>query len=250
MYVYMSTCVNMFVCIYVCRFHVRTFVLGMSMPGPPELRVARDGLPYSWAEFQDWYSPSVAWAYWQDSAPFASGAAQPAVEAHDASRAVHLALQQPTLEDCAPLASGAAQPAAETHGASTALQQPTLEDSAPCASGAAQLAVEAPGASRAVQSAPQQPTLECFTFELRWPSGALIQRYEGLPDESIERLTQDMDEGLIEGIPPAETTADGEWLQSYHLLWGQQVLRDGQWLSELGLPPDATITVILEPHQA
>ena len=119
-----------------------------------------------------------------------------------------------------------------------------------CASGAAQLAVEAHGARRAVQSAPQQPTLGGFTFELRWPSGALIQRYEGLPDQSIERLTQDMDEGLIEGIPQAETTADGEWLQSYHLLWGQQVLRDGQWLSELGLPPDATITVILEPHQA
>ena len=110
--------------------------------------------------------------------------------------------------------------------------------------------MEAHGASRAVQPAPQQPTLRCFTFELRWPSGACIQRYEGLPDESIERLTQDMDEGLIEGIPRVETTADGTWLQSYHLLWGQQVLRDGQRLSDLGLPPDAVITVILEPHHS
>ena len=145
------------------------------------------------------------------------------------------------------LASGAAQPAAEAHGASAAVQQPTLEDSAPCASGAAQLAVEAHGASRAVQSAPQQPTLECFTFELRWPSGALIQRYEGLPDESIEHLTQ--------RILRAEPRADKEWLQSHHLLWattdGYQVLRDDQKrLSDLDLPPDAVITMIVLRHLA
>ena len=59
-----------------------------------ELRVARDGLPYTLAQFQHYYSPSVAWAEWQDAAPFASGASQPqpAVEAHGASGAVQPAV--------------------------------------------------------------------------------------------------------------------------------------------------------------
>ena len=80
-----------------------------------ELRVARDGLPYTLAQFQNYYSPSVAWGEWQDAAPFASGASQPAVDAMRSSADLRVALD--------------GQPAVEAHGASgavqPAVQQPT-----------------------------------------------------------------------------------------------------------------------------
>jgi hypothetical protein len=85
-----------------------------------------------------------------------------------------------------------------------------------------------------------------FTFRLCWPSGECIRRYENVGDLSIERLTQDMDEGLIEGLPGAATTIEGNWLQSYHLVWGTEILRDGTFLSDYDMPHDPVLTVILQ----
>ncbi len=89
-----------------------------------------------------------------------------------------------------------------------------------------------------------------FTFRLCWPSGECIQRYENTCDLSIERLTQDMDEGLIEGLPKAATTIEGYWLQSYHLLWGTEILQDGRFLSDYDISHDAIFTIILQDHTA
>ena len=105
--------------------------------------------------------------------------------------------------------------------------------------------------SPSTNSGVEQPAAtRSFTFQLCWPSGACIQRYEHVHDLSIERLKQDMDEGLIDGIPRAETTTEGYQLQCYHLLWGTQDLQDGQWLSDYGIPPDAILTVVLETLQS
>ena len=53
-----------------------------------------------------------------------------------------------------------------------------------------------------------------------------------------------MEEGLIEEIPPAKTDEDGTWLEGYHLLWNDIELREGQKFSDLGIPPDAVLTVV------
>ena len=82
-----------------------------------------------------------------------------------------------------------------------------------------------------------------FTFDLRWPSGTLIKHFEEF-DESVERFTQDMDEGLIERVPRAATDLGGNWLESYNLVWGTRVLQDGQWLSYYDIPQGATLTVL------
>ena len=66
-----------------------------------------------------------------------------------------------------------------------------------------------------------------FTFQLCWTSGDCIQRLENTPDLSIEQLKQYMDEGLIQGLPRARTTREGEWLESYRLVYGTNVMKDG-----------------------
>ena len=67
-------------------------------------------------------------------------------------------------------------------------------------------------------------------------------------DLSVERLKQDMDEGLIEMIPRAATDINGNWFESYNIVWGTQLLRDGQWLSDYDIPLGATLTVLRIPN--
>ena len=85
-----------------------------------------------------------------------------------------------------------------------------------------------------------------FTFQLCWSSGECIQRFQNIADLSIERLVQDMDEGLIQGLPRARTTREGEWLESYRLVYGTNVMRDGRRLSDYDVQHDARLTVVLE----
>ena len=84
-----------------------------------------------------------------------------------------------------------------------------------------------------------------FTFRLRWPSGQCIQRLENTGDLSVEQLIQHMEEGLIQGLPRAGTTSEGEWLQSYRIVHGTNVMQDGTFLSDYDLPHDASLTVVL-----
>ena len=57
-----------------------------------------------------------------------------------------------------------------------------------------------------------------------------------------------MEEGLIQGLPRAGTTSEGEWLRSYRILQGTNVMQDGTWLSDYDLPHDASLTVVLVDH--
>ena len=52
-------------------------------------------------------------------------------------------------------------------------------------------------------SAGGRPANPTFTFDLRWCSGDLIKRFENEPDLNVERFAQDMDGGLVDGIPRA-----------------------------------------------
>ena len=92
-------------------------------------------------------------------------------------------------------------------------------------------------------------TTRLLTFDLRWPSGTLIKRFEVF-DLSVERFTQDMDEGLIAGTPRAATDIAGNWLESYNIAWDAQVLQDGQRLSDYDIPQGATLTVLLQTQTA
>ena len=87
-----------------------------------------------------------------------------------------------------------------------------------------------------------------FTFRLCWPSGQCIHRLENTGDLSIEQLIQHMEEGLIQGLPRAGTTSEGECLRSYRILHGTNVMQDGTWLSDYDLPHDASLTVQLVDH--
>ena len=68
---------------------------------------------------------------------------------------------------------------------------------------------------------PADPT---FTFDLRWCSGRLIKRFENGPDLDVERFVQDMDEGIVDGIPHAGTTESREWLEYYCICHGNATL--------------------------
>ena len=83
-----------------------------------------------------------------------------------------------------------------------------------------------------------------LTFDLRWPSGACIRRYDNEADLDVERFTQDMDEGLIDGIPPAETDEDGVWREMYALLHDNVMMKCGQKFSHYAIPHNATLTVV------
>ena len=64
----------------------------------------------------------------------------------------------------------------------------------------------------------------------------------------MERFKQDMGEGLIEGIPKARTTCSGEWVEHYELVYSEQVLQDGQGLTDYDIPPNAIIYVVSVTH--
>ena len=83
-----------------------------------------------------------------------------------------------------------------------------------------------------------------FTFQFCWTSGECIQRLQNKPDLSIEQLTQYMDEGLIQGLPRARTTPEGQWLEYYSLVYRTDVMTDGTWLSDYNLEHEARLTVV------
>ena len=89
-----------------------------------------------------------------------------------------------------------------------------------------------------------------FTLRLCWPSGECIRCYENVGDLCIERLKQDMDEGLIRGLPGAAPTIDGHLLQSYCLVSGTEIMRDGSTLNDYDLPHGATLTAVVTEHTA
>ena len=62
---------------------------------------------------------------------------------------------------------------------------------------------------------------------------------------NVERFLQDMDEGLIDGIPHARTTESGEWLEYYCICHGITILECGKRLSDYDIPRNATLTVLL-----
>ena len=100
------------------------------------------------------------------------------------------------------------------------------------------------GTAEPVRWIPASPT---FTFDLRWGvSGDLIKRYENEPDLDVERFVQDMDEGLIHGIPHAKTTEAGDWLECYHVCLDKETLECGRRFSDYTIPRGATLTVIRE----
>ena len=65
-----------------------------------------------------------------------------------------------------------------------------------------------------------------------------------MPDFSIERFVQDMDEGLIQGLPRARTTPEGQWLEYCSLVYRTDVMTDGTWLSDYNLEHEARLTVV------
>ena len=65
------------------------------------------------------------------------------------------------------------------------------------------------------------------------------------PDLDVERFTQDMDEGLVDGIPRAKTTICGQWLEMYALLYGNVLMDCGRKFSDYAIPHDATLTEVL-----
>ena len=82
-----------------------------------------------------------------------------------------------------------------------------------------------------------------LTFQLCWPSGHCIQRFENIADIPIPRLLQDMDAGLIQGLPGARITSEGEYLEYYSLVYGINVMSGGS-LSDYNLEPEARLTVV------
>ena len=57
-----------------------------------------------------------------------------------------------------------------------------------------------------------------------------------------------MEAGLIQGLPRAGSTSEGECLQSYYILHGTNVMQHGSLLSDYDLPHDACLTVLLVDH--
>ena len=53
-----------------------------------------------------------------------------------------------------------------------------------------------------------------------------------------------MDEGLIQGLPRARTTPEGQRLEYYSLVYRTEVMSDGTWLSDYNLEHEARLTVV------
>ena len=83
-----------------------------------------------------------------------------------------------------------------------------------------------------------------YSLELCGPSGAYITTLQ-IPDMNCENIMQWMDEGLVDALPAVPTTIGGNRVQAYQLVWQDQVLREGQWLSHYSLPCRTRMTVIL-----
>ena len=83
-----------------------------------------------------------------------------------------------------------------------------------------------------------------FTFTLCWPSGDVIHSFDEPRDVNVERFVQNMEEGLIPNLPEARTDEDCRWRDSYHLVWNDIDLQDGQFFSDYHIPPDAVLTVV------
>ena len=99
-----------------------------------------------------------------------------------------------------------------------------------------------PAASEAQQ---ERGDIQHYCFDVKLLSGRSVYKYHG-PDLNIERLLQDFDEGLIEGVPKARTKEDGRQLEAYSLYWDTIQLRDGQWLNDyLNSPSEAIFTLVL-----
>ena len=81
---------------------------------------------------------------------------------------------------------------------------------------------------------------------LAWPSGTVIRRFEEVPYDSVEDFVQRMEEGYFEhiGVPRCAVSEEGNWLESYDLVHEDRVLLDGQYFSELGLPPGAHLVLV------
>ena len=80
---------------------------------------------------------------------------------------------------------------------------------------------------------------------MRAASGNVVYAHTGR-DLSIERLLQDFDEGLIEGVPRAACAEDRVYIERYRLFWGTVELLEGQWLGDYeNLPDGAELTLVL-----
>ena len=84
-----------------------------------------------------------------------------------------------------------------------------------------------------------------YSFTARAASGNVVYAHTGR-DLSIERLLQDFDEGLIEGVPRAACAEDRVYIEVYRLFWGTVELLEGQWLGDYeNLPDGAELTLVL-----
>ena len=82
------------------------------------------------------------------------------------------------------------------------------------------------------------------TFDLVWLSGDVIKQYTEEPDRIIDRVRQDISEGLLgdQRVAHAQTfDTGGNWLGSYI---------NGQWVSACTVPSGATLTVIRRKTKA
>ena len=83
-----------------------------------------------------------------------------------------------------------------------------------------------------------QSPLHSFRLVNQW--GTLLTEVYGAVD-SVEQFVQQMDEGVITGIPPATTDIDGTWLTGYALEWNERILQDRGYFSDLGVPEGAEL---------
>jgi hypothetical protein len=83
--------------------------------------------------------------------------------------------------------------------------------------------------------------------DLYWLSGIFVGRFR-VPEsctDDVERFMQNLDEGLVDGVPKAQTSAEGHWLESYVLVCDGSILRDGRKFSEC-IRPGSSIQLVLQ----
>ena len=83
---------------------------------------------------------------------------------------------------------------------------------------------------------------------LRWVSGDRIEFPWGplCPVETLERFVQDLDEGILPGVPALR---DRPQRGRYELLWGHRLLEEGpdHWLKDIGIVNDTELTLVFVP---